>query len=169
MRFSFIINNRELKQPRRNLHIWQWKTGFLHALQVHFSSLDISQTFSFFLRREMTCCVDDLSIWWQMFNFVFLCPKRWFQFNSRIVRTHFSSKMTFNNWKLIAETQSYFFGWRSRFRRRRVCLSSLIIPRARMGSESIAHEDEGRMGYLTSPSFSTSDSQRGCASLTICS
>ena len=36
-----------------NLHIWQWKTVFLH---VHFfSSFDISQTFSFFLRREMTC------------------------------------------------------------------------------------------------------------------
>ena len=24
-----------------NLHIWQWKTGFLHALHVHFSSFDI--------------------------------------------------------------------------------------------------------------------------------
>ena len=23
-------------------------------------------------------------MWWQMFNFVCLCPKRWFQFNSRI-------------------------------------------------------------------------------------
>ena len=23
--------------------------------------------------------VDDVSLWWQMFNFVFLCPKRWFQ------------------------------------------------------------------------------------------
>ena len=71
-------------------------------------------------------CVDDVSIRWQMFNFVFLCPKRWFQFNSRILRTHFSSKMTLNNWKLIAETQSYFFWWRSRFRRRRVWLSSLM-------------------------------------------
>ena len=27
----------------------------LHALHVHFSFLDISQTFSFFPRREMTC------------------------------------------------------------------------------------------------------------------
>ena len=24
-----------------NLHIWQWKTIFLHALHVHFSSFDI--------------------------------------------------------------------------------------------------------------------------------
>ena len=31
------------------------------------------------------------------FNFVFLCPKRLFQFNSRTVRTHFSSITTLNN------------------------------------------------------------------------
>ena len=42
-------------------------------------------------------CVDDVSIWWQMFKFVLLCPKSWFQFNSRIVKTHFSSMMTLNN------------------------------------------------------------------------
>ena len=36
-----------------NLHIGQWKTEFLHALHVRFSSLDILKTFSFFLRREM--------------------------------------------------------------------------------------------------------------------
>ena len=71
-------------------------------------------------------CVDDVSIWWQMLNFVFLCPKRWLQFNSWIVRTHFSSIMSLNNWKMIAETRSYIFRWRSRFRRRRVCLSSLM-------------------------------------------
>ena len=41
----------------------------------------------------------------------------WFQFNSRIVRTHFSSKKTLNNWKIIAETRSYIFRLRSRFRR----------------------------------------------------
>ena len=71
--------------------------------------------------------VDDVSIWWQMFNFIFSCPKRWFQFNSGIVRTHFSSKMSLNNWKMVAETRSHIFRWRSRFRRRRVCLSSLIL------------------------------------------
>ena len=38
-----------------NLHIWKWKTVFLHALHVHFSSFDILKTFSSFLRREMTC------------------------------------------------------------------------------------------------------------------
>ena len=113
-----------------NLHIWQWKTVFLHALRVHFSSFDILKTFSFFLRREMTCFAvvwttwaddDKCSIWSS-----YICPKRWFQFNSRIVRTHFSSKMTLNNCEIIAETGSYIFRWRSRFSRRRVCLSSLI-------------------------------------------
>ena len=53
------------------------------------------------------------------------CPKRWFRFNSRIVKAHFSGIMTLNNWK-IAETRSDIFTWRSRFRRRRVCLSSLL-------------------------------------------
>ena len=33
--------------------------------------------------------------------------------------------MTLSNWKVIAETRSYIFRWRSRFRRRGVCLSSL--------------------------------------------
>ena len=37
-----------------NLHIWYWKTIVLHALHVQFI-FDITQTFSFFLRREMTC------------------------------------------------------------------------------------------------------------------
>ena len=77
--------------------------------------------------NDLFCsCVDDVSICWQMFKFVLLCPKRWFQFNSRIVRTHFSSIMTLNNWKMIAETRSYIFRWRPCFRRRRVCLSSLV-------------------------------------------
>ena len=34
--------------------------------------------------------------------------------------------MTLNNWKMIAETRSYIFRWRSRFRWHRVCLSSLM-------------------------------------------
>ena len=71
--------------------------------------------------NDLFCsCVDDVSIWWQMFNSVLLCPKRWFQFNSRIVRTNFSSIMTLNDWNMIAETRSYIFRWRFRFRWRRV-------------------------------------------------
>ena len=55
------------------------------------------------------------------------CPERWFQFNSWIVKAHFSGIMTLNNWKIIAETRSDIFRWRYRFLRRRVCLSSLLI------------------------------------------
>ena len=41
-----------------NLHIWQWKTIVLHAFQEHFSFLEISQTISFFPRRDMTSFAD---------------------------------------------------------------------------------------------------------------
>ena len=103
-----------------NLHIWQWKTIFLHALHVHSSFfshfadvLVVSTTWN-----DLFCsCVNDVSIWWQMLNFVFL----WFQFNSRIVRIHFASVMTLNC-KIIAETRSYIFRWHSCCRRRRLCL-----------------------------------------------
>ena len=105
-----------------NLHIWQWKTVFLHALHVYISSFDILKTFSFFLRREITCFAVVWTTWAYVDTFCPLCPKRWFQINSR----HFSSIMTLNNWKIIAEKRSYIFRWRSRFRRRRVCLSSLL-------------------------------------------
>ena len=61
-------------------------------------------------------CVDDVSIWWPMFNFVFLTLKRCFKFNTSIVRTHFARIMTLNNWEMIEETWSYIFSWRSRCR-----------------------------------------------------
>ena len=96
-----------------NLHSWRWQKVVLHALHVHSSFLNnfadvlvLSTTWNDLFRS----CVDDVSIWWQMFNFVCLSLKRWFQFNSRKVRT------------IVAETRSYIFRWR----RRRVCLSSLF-------------------------------------------
>ena len=52
-----------------------------------------------------------------------------FQFNSRTVKTQFSSILSLNNWKMIAETRSNIFRWRSRFRRCRVCLNSLKTTR----------------------------------------
>ena len=129
-------NIRELKQPRRRRQQKPHKFAcltmknsifarFAPAFLIfwHFKDVLVLST----PWNDLFCsCVDDVSIWWQMLIFVFLCPKRWFQFNSRIVRTHFSSKMTLNNWKMIAETGSFIFRWRSRSRRRRVSLSSLI-------------------------------------------
>ena len=112
-----------------NLHIWQWKTLFMHALHVHFHFLTFCRrSRSFYdVKWPVLQLLDNASVWWQMFNFVLSCPKRLFQFNSSIVRTHFSSITSLNNWKMIAETRSHIFRWRSCFRRRRVCLSSLLI------------------------------------------
>ena len=129
-----LSNHHDGNKNPTKMHIWQWKTVFLHTLHMHFSSFNILKTFSFFLRRDLFendlfySCADDMSIWWQMINyFVFLCPKCWFQFNSRIVKTHFSSMMTLNNLKMIAETQSYIFRWCSRFHWHHVCLSSWLF------------------------------------------
>ena len=40
--------------------------------------------------------------------------------------------MSLNDWKMIAETRGHIFRWRSSFRRRRVCLSSLLIESRRL-------------------------------------
>ena len=60
--FCSIFSIWELKQARRRrqqeCHKFAYlteKTIVLHALHVHFPFLDISQTFSFFPRREITC------------------------------------------------------------------------------------------------------------------
>lgn len=47
-----------------------------------------------------------------VFNFV-LPQKRRLQFNSRIVRRHFATVMTLNNWEMVAQPQSYVSRWRS--------------------------------------------------------
>ena len=79
--------------------------------------------------NELFCsCVDDETIWWKCSILSSYVPSAaWFQFNSRIVRTAFWNLMTsINYWKMIAETWSDIFRWRSRFRGRRACLSSLL-------------------------------------------
>ena len=132
---------RELKQPRRRRQQKPHKFAYLTMKNWIFARF--ARAFFIFWHFEdvlvlpttwndLFCsCVDDVSIWWQMFTFVVLPPKRWFQLNSRIVRTHFSNIMTLNYWKIIAERRSDIFRWRSRFRRRRGCLSSLFTQGAR--------------------------------------
>ena len=124
---QWVLPNYDGNKNSTDLHIWQWKTEFLHALHVHFSFFDILKTSSFFLWREMTF----FAVVWTTWAYddkcsILSCPKRWFQFNSRIVKAHFSGIMTLNNWK-IAETWSDIFRWRSHFRRRRVCFKSSLI------------------------------------------
>ena len=134
--FNVFVAIRELKQPRRRrqqkpdkfAYLTMKNRIFARFARAFFSFWHFEDVLVFSTTwNDLFCsCVDDVSMEWQMFNFVFLCPKRWFQFNSRIVRTHFSNIMTLNNWKMIAETRSYIFRWRSRFRRRHGCLSSLL-------------------------------------------
>ena len=68
---SWSNQDEDVNKNFANLHIWHSKTIVSHAFHVHFSCLNISQTFSFskFSRPKMTSFVDDVSIWWQMFNF----------------------------------------------------------------------------------------------------
>ena len=129
-------NIRELKQPRRRRQQERHKFAYLTMKNNTFARfaraffifghladvLDLSTTWN-----DLFCsCPDDVSMWWQMFNFVSLTLKRWFQFNSRIVWTHVASVMTLSNSEMIAEMRSYIFSLRSCCRRRRVCLNSLI-------------------------------------------
>ena len=135
-RFRRAADNRELKQLRRRRQQERHKFAYLTMKNSIFARF--ARAFFIFWHFEdvlvlsttwndLFCsCVDDVSISCQMLIFVFLCRKRWFQFNPRIARTHFSSIMTLSNWKMIAEPRSYIFRWRSRFRKRRVCLSSLM-------------------------------------------
>ena len=127
---------RERKQPRQRRQQKPYKFAYLTIKNSIFARF--ARAFFIFWHfvevlvlsttwNHLFCsCVDDVSISWQMFNFVLLCPKRWFQFNSRIVRTRFSSIMTLNNWKMIAETRSYIFRCHLHCRRCCVCLSSLL-------------------------------------------
>ena len=80
--------NTELKRTRRRqqfAYLTMRKNSF-----AFFIFGQLADVLSFFPRREMTCfvgdIVDNVRIWWQIFNFVFLSLKRRFQFNSRIFR-----------------------------------------------------------------------------------
>ena len=129
-------NIREFMQPRRRRQQERHKFAYLTMknnrfacfacavfILVHFA--DVLVLFTTW-NDPFSRCVDDVSIWWQMFNFIFLPLKRWLQFNSRIVKTHFASIVTLNNSEMIAETWSYIFRWRSRCHRRHVCINSLL-------------------------------------------
>ena len=133
---SANTGNRELKQPRQRRQQESHKFAYLTMKNNSFARfaraffiiwhfvdvLVLSTTWN-----DLFCsCVDDVSIWWQKFNFVFLSLKGWFQFNSKIVGTHFASVMTLNNLEIIVETRSYIFRWRFRCCRLRVCLRSLL-------------------------------------------
>ena len=134
---SFLKLPREFTQPRRRRQQERHKFAYLTMKNNRFARfaraffifghsadvLVLSTTWN-----DLFCsCEDDVSTRWQMFNFFFLSLKRWFQFNFWIVRTHFATVMTMNNSEMTAETRSYIFRLRSRCRRRRVCVNSLMF------------------------------------------
>ena len=108
--------------------ISEWKTIVLHALHVHFSFLDTSQTFSFFPRREMTCFAVVWTTWASDDKCSNLCSYFWSTDSTLIpgwLEHILQSVMTLNNWEVIAETRSYMFRWPSRCCRHRVCFSKV--------------------------------------------
>jgi len=124
------LSNHDVNENVTNLHIWRKKNSrfarFARAFFIflHFADVLVLST----TWKDLLCsCVDDVSIWSQMFNFVFLSLQRWFQFNSSIVWRNFASLMTLNNCEMIAETRSYIFKWRSCCLLRRICLSSPLF------------------------------------------
>ena len=128
---------RELTQPQRRRHKERHKFAYLTMKNISFArfahALFIFWHFAYVLvlstkwNDQFCSCVIDVSIWWQMFNFFFLPLKRGFQFDSRIVKTHFENIVTLNYWETIAEKRSYIFKRRSRCRWRSVCVNSLIL------------------------------------------
>ena len=109
------LPNRELTQPRRRRrqqkpHKFAYLTmknnifaRFARAFLVFWHFKDIlvpSRT-----RNDLFCSyVDDLSIWWQMFNFALLyyVPSAGSNLIPGKLEHIFSSIMTLNNWKMIA-------------------------------------------------------------------
>ena len=123
----FENNIRELKQPRRRQQQGGHEFACLSMKNSSFARFALV-----FLNCKNFADVKDVSIWYQMFNFVFLPLKRWFQFNSTVtVETYFARAVTLNNWEMIAETRCYIFRWRSCCRRRRYRLSSVMLQNTR--------------------------------------
>ena len=132
----YIGEIRELKQPRRRQQQERHKFAclttknssfarFAHALFIFFTFCRRSCSLHNVKGPVLQLCGRRGHIMTNV-QFFFLSLKCWFQFNSRIVGTHFASVMTLNNWEMIAEMRSYIFRWRFRRRRRRFCLSSLL-------------------------------------------
>ena len=101
---SAILTLGSFKQPRQQ---WQQKrhrycifhNSFAHSTDV----IVLSTTWN----DPFWSCVDDENM---MTNVVF-SQRRWFQFNSRIVRSHFASIKTLISSVMIAETRSCIFWW----------------------------------------------------------
>ena len=97
---------------------------FSHAFI--FACLYISQLFSSFRRREMTCLAVSVNIWRQILSFLSPSLGRSPQFHSRRFSKHFFKlNDLIEEW--LQKTRSHIFRWRSRCRRSRHGSSSLMF------------------------------------------
>lgn len=80
---------------------------------MQFSFLYIWQSFwLIYDASNLFCsCVDVVSPWQQIFNVFFLSPNCLYNFNSRIIGTHFAGIMTGKYREIIYETWRYIFRW----------------------------------------------------------
>ena len=148
-----LLENREPKQPRRRRQQKPHKFAYLTMENSIFARFARAffifwqlKTCSFFLGDEMTCFAFVWTTWAYDDKCSVLSYIPSAGSDLRIVRTQFSSRMTLNNWKMIAETRSYIFRWRCCFRRRRLCLSTLILLKSSSSIlyETVQTEDKSR-------------------------
>ena len=111
--FSLPLSNLKLpnkqtrRQRQREPHKFasyltsEWKTVYTFAcfaraffISLHFAVVLVLSTT---LNDQFGRCVDDESTWRQIFMLVFLSLRRWFQFNSRILRTKFANMLVGHN------------------------------------------------------------------------
>ena len=120
---------RRQREPHKFAYLTsEWKTALLHALHVHFFfflHFAVVPVLSTTWNDQFCRFVDTVSTWRQIFMLIFLSLRRWFRFNSRILRTKFANMVIGNNDEMIAQTRSYILRWSSRCRL--LCgLSSLL-------------------------------------------
>ena len=129
--------NRDLKQGRRRRLGERNKFAYsvgknnsfarparaFHILIHFFAVLVLTTTWN----DQIWGHVEDESTWRRIFKFLFKYPHRSHQFYSWIAHSHFPSRTTWSNRKIITVTGNNIFRQRSRSRRRRPCLRSLIF------------------------------------------
>ena len=131
-----MVRRRQKQERHTFAYLTMKNNSFARFFFGHFEDVLVLST----TWNHLFCsCVDDVTMRWKMFNFV-LSLKRWFQFNSRIVKTHLASVMTLNDWAKIAETQSNILWWCSRCHRRSVRLNSLTEHTRSLNVLSIQQE-----------------------------
>ena len=129
--FVLVLESKALRQRWQDRHKFAYLTiknstiaRFPRAIIIflHFAAVLVLCT----TWNDLFCSfVDDVTTILQIFNFFLLPPDRWYQFNYRILRTHFPSIITRNNREMV--TEWYEVTFRSRYHWRRACWSPAFV------------------------------------------